>query len=152
MKPNNVEIEKKFLVRGDFYSYAIRKEWIVQAYLMISSQKNIRVRIKNMSAFLTIKGTNTFNRFSRYEYEYPLPLKEAEELFSLCLPGKIEKKRFYVPYNSHIFEVDVFYGKNKGLIVAELELSCENEIFEYPYWLGEEVTGNPKYYNVNLIK
>jgi len=151
MKTNNIEIERKFLVTGNFYPYVTKKERIVQAYLIISPQRTIRVRIKDASAFLTIKGANNLNGFSHHEYEYSIPIDEAKELLQLCLPGKIEKDRHYIPFKNYIFEVDVFLGQNEGLIIAELELSFENEPFERPKWLGKEVTRNPQYYNVNLI-
>ncbi|GMO34644.1 MAG: CYTH domain-containing protein [Candidatus Azobacteroides pseudotrichonymphae] len=151
MKENNIEIERKFLVAGNFYPYVAKKERIIQAYLMISPQRTIRVRIKDTSASLTIKGANNINNFSHYEYEYSIPVDEARKLIQLCLPGKIEKDRYHIPFKNHIFEVDVFHGQNEGLIIAELELPSENTPFELPKWLGREVTKNPKYCNVNLI-
>lgn len=89
--------------------------------------------------------------FERNEWEVELKLSDAKEILEICLPGKIEKSRYLVPYENHVFEVDVFHGKNEGLVIAEVELTDVNEWFEKPDWLGEEVTGRPEYYNSNLI-
>lgn len=145
-----IEIERKFLVKGDFLPFVIKKERIVQAYLCSSKERTVRVRIKGDSAYLTIKGETNENGFSRLECEYPIPVLDAEELLKIALPGLIEKERHYIPFGKHLFEVDVFHGKHEGLIIAEVELQSETESVEKPDWLGEEVTGQAKYYNAYL--
>jgi CYTH domain-containing protein len=146
-----IEIERKFLVRGDFISGAVKKERIVQRYLCASYERTVRIRIKGDSAYLTIKGPANGNGFSRLEFEYPVPLEDAGAILKLCDRG-IEKERYYVPFGNHTFEVDVFHGVHEGLIVAEIELQSEQEPFEKPDWLGEEVTGDKRYYNSYLAK
>jgi len=150
MAKNNIEIERKFLVKGDFYPYVTKTEKIVQAYLVSTVERTIRIRTKGEEAFLTIKGPSNKNGFSRKEFEYPIPFSDAQELLELAQSGFIEKERNYIPYENHLFEVDVFHGVNEGLIIAELELESEDETFEKPEWLGEEVTGNKQYYNAYL--
>jgi CYTH domain-containing protein len=147
---NRMEIERKFLVKGDFYPYVTKKERIVQAYLTTTLERTVRIRIKGAKAFISIKGATGENGFSRLEFEYPIPVRDARELMGLAQPGLIEKERHYVPYENHLFEVDVFHGDKEGLIVAELELQTENEAFEKPDWLGEEVTFDRRYYNAYL--
>jgi CYTH domain-containing protein len=144
-----IEIERKFLVTGDFVASATKKERIVQAYLCASAERCVRVRIKEKAASLTVKGQANANGFSHTEFEYSIPLSDAEEMLDLC-ESIIEKERYYIPEGNHIFEVDVFLGQHKGLVIAELELQSENEPFEKPVWLGEEVTGNERYYNAYL--
>jgi len=145
------ETERKFLVNGEFRHLAIKEIIIKQFYLSIDPDKTIRIRIADEKAFITIKGRSTGKSISRSEWEFAVPVKDAEEITDLCLPGRIEKTRYLIPAGKHTFEVDVFHGKNDGLIIAEIELSTEDELFERPAWLGEEVTGNPAYYNANLI-
>lgn len=147
-----VEIERKFMVKGEFRHLAVKETHILQRYIVIGPDKTIRVRVAGEKAFLTIKGAPEENSFSRKEWEFSIPLKDAEEMIGICLPGKIEKTRFMVPSGSHLFEVDVFHDKNEGLVIAEIELSAEDELFEKPEWLGEEVTGQPEYYNINLFR
>ncbi|MDL2222898.1 CYTH domain-containing protein [Bacteroidales bacterium OttesenSCG-928-M11] len=147
---SGIEIERKFLVKGDFKPFVTKKERIVQAYICSSKDRTVRVRIKGESAYLTIKGDTNGNGFSRLEFEYSIPISDAESLLKIALPGLIEKERNYIPFGKHVYEVDVFYGKYEGLIVAELELESESEVFEKPDWLGEEVTGQEKYYNAYL--
>lgn len=146
------EIERKFLVKGDFIQRATGNISIVQRYLAKDNDKSVRLRIANDKAFITIKSKLDSRSISRNEWEFPIPLTDAGEMMDICLPGKIIKTRFLVPSGKHTIEVDVFHGKNEGLIIAEIELSDENEYFEKPEWLGEEVTGRAEYYNVNLIK
>jgi adenylate cyclase len=146
------EIERKFLVKGEFRHLAVRQISITQTYLSVDMDKTIRVRIADDNAFITIKGRPVGNSIARNEWEIPIPVSEAREIMKICLPGKIEKTRFLVPSALHTFEVDVFHDKNEGLIIAEIELSSESEIFEMPDWLGEEVTGISGYYNANLLK
>ncbi len=147
-----IEIERKFLVKGDFFPFVTRKEKIVQAYICASPEKTVRIRIKGEKAFITIKGPTNKNGFSRCEFEYEIPVKDAEGILKLCNPGFIEKTRHYVTYENHVFEIDVFYGANQGLVLAELELQSENETFSKPDWLGEEVTGDVRYYNAYLTE
>jgi adenylate cyclase len=146
------EIERKFLVKGEFRNYAIREIQIIQAYLSIDPDKTIRLRIADKSGYLTIKSRPIGNSISRSEWEFPISFSDANEIIKVCLPGRIVKTRYLVPIGIHTFEVDVFHDKNEGLVIAELELSSEDEYFDIPDWLGEEVTGNPDYYNANLIK
>lgn len=146
------EIERKFLVKGEFIHLAERKCEMVQRYLIKDAEKTIRIRIKDQSAELTIKGSLKGSSLTRSEWNIPLAKTDAEEMMALCLPGLVSKTRHYIPSGDHTFEVDVFHGANDGLIIAEIELNSETEIFEKPAWLGEEVTGNPIYYNANLIK
>jgi CYTH domain-containing protein len=146
-----LEIERKFLVKGDFHPYVTKKERIVQAYLATSLERTVRVRIKGSDAFISIKGaTGNKNSFSRLEFEYPIPVSDAQKLLELAQPGRIEKERHYIPFGNHLFEVDVFQGDKTGLIIAELELQSESEPFEKPDWLGKEVTGDERYYNAYL--
>jgi CYTH domain-containing protein len=146
------EIERKFLVKGEFKHLAIKDIRIIQTYLSIDRDKTVRVRIADDKAFLTIKGRPKPNSISRNEWEIPVPVSDAREMMKICMPGKIDKTRYLVPSGRHTFEVDVFHDKNEGLIIAEIELSSESENFEKPEWLGEEVTGKPEYYNANLIR
>jgi len=144
-----IEIERKFLIKGDFYSFAIKKERILQGYLCASNERTVRLRIKDESAFITIKGASGETGFSRIEFEYEIPYNDALEMINLC-QSTIEKERYYVPCGEHTFEVDVFHGANEGLIIAELELSSEDEQFIRPDWLWKEVTGDERYYNSYL--
>lgn len=146
------EIERKFLVKSEFRQYAVKQIEIMQAYLIIDPEKTIRIRITDEKAFLTIKGRPAANSFGRDEWEVPVPVFDAREMLRLCLPGIIKKTRYLVPSGKHTIEVDVFHDKNEGLVIAEIELGSETEEYEKPEWLGEEVTGNPAYYNANLIK
>lgn len=146
------EIERKFLVKGEFRHLAVRKYDILQKYLSIDSEKTIRLRLSGETALLTIKGRAASGSISRGEWEIPINPDTAREIMDLCLPGQIEKTRYLVPCGQHSFEVDVFHGKNEGLVIAELELESEDEQFEKPDWLGEEVTGRPEYYNSSLIR
>lgn len=148
-----IEIEKKFLVLSDdFKNETIRKQRIVQGYLSSNPERTVRVRIKGENGFLTIKGKSNESGMSRFEWEKEIPLEEAELLMSLCEKGIIDKERHEVFFGSHLYEIDVFFGDNEGLILAEIELNSEDESFERPKWLGEEVTQNPKYYNSFLSK
>jgi adenylate cyclase len=147
-----VETERKFLVKGEFRHLAVRKSEIIQTYLTIDRDKTIRVRIIGDRSFLTIKSRPFRNLISRHEWETEIPVKDAREMMEICLPGKVVKTRYLIPYGDQIFEVDEFHDKNEGLVIAELELSSESDHYEKPVWLGEEVTGKPEYYNANLIK
>lgn len=146
------EIERKFLVKGEFIHLAIKEIKILQSYMSIDTDKTIRLRIADDKAFISIKSGVRNNSIIRDEWEIPVPVSEALDMMKICLPGKIIKTRYLVPFGRHVYEVDVFHDKNEGLIIAELELLSEAEQFEKPEWLGEEVTGKPEYYNANLIK
>jgi len=146
------EIERKFLVKGDFKQDAHKETRITQGYLSSVPERTVRVRIKENQGFITIKGVANDSGMSRYEWEKEIPISEAEALLKICEPGVIEKSRYLVKSGNHNFEVDEFYGENKGLIVAEVELGTEDESFDKPSWLGLEVTGDAKYYNAMLMK
>jgi len=146
------ETERKFLVKGKFRHLSVKEINIIQSYLSIDPDKTIRLRIADEKAFLTIKGRPLKNTITRNEWEVQVPVTDAQEMMPLCLPGRIVKTRYLIPSGRHVFEVDIFHEKNEGLIIAEIELISEDEQFVKPDWLGEEVTGNPNYYNANLIK
>ena len=147
------EIERKFLVKdSSFKELAFSSSRIAQGYICSSRGRTVRVRIRDEKGYLTIKGPAGENGLSRYEWEKEIPLDEAQELMKLCEPGMIDKTRYLVQSGNHVFEVDEFYGENEGLVVAEVELSSENESFEKPDFIGEEVTGIAKYYNSFLMK
>lgn len=146
------EIERKFLVQGEFKSSAYASERIVQGYLSSVPERTVRVRALGDKGFLTIKGIADKEGVSRYEWEKEIPVSEALELMKLCEPGIIDKVRYFIKCGTHIFEVDEFQGENAGLIMAEVELRFTAEDFERPGWLGEEVTGDKRYYNAMLSK
>lgn len=146
------EIERKFLVEGDFSKGLLRSERIVQGYICSEKGRTVRIRIRGGEGFLTIKGPSDEKGLSRYEFEQKIPLSDAEQLFALCEPGAIDKVRHLVKVGKHIWEVDVFHGANEGLVMAEVELGSEDETFEKPDWLGWEVTGDRRYYNSMLTK
>jgi adenylate cyclase len=146
------ETERKFLVKSEFRQFAIKEIKIVQAYLSIDPDKTIRLRTADEKAFITIKNKPAEKSITRGEWEFPIPVNDANEMMAFCLPGRIFKSRYLIPFGKHTWEVDVFHDKNEGLIIAEIELSSEEEMYEKPEWLGEEVTGIPEYYNANLIK
>ena len=148
-----IEIERKFLVTSeDYKNKAFTQNRIKQGYLSSIPERTVRVRIKGNKGFLTIKGASNETGISRFEWEKEIPVVEAEKLLLLCEKGVIDKTRFEVKFGNHIFEIDEFYGKNEGLIVAEIELGSENETFEKPSWLGKEVTNDTRYYNSYLSK
>lgn len=146
------EIERKFLVTGEFKSLASRQTRIVQGYLNSVPERTVRVRIKGDKGYLTIKGIGNASGASRFEWEKEISLQEAEQLLAICEPGVIDKIRYLVPSGHHTFEVDEFFGENEGLTVAEVELNSEDEAFVKPTFIGEEVTGDSKYYNSMLMK
>jgi len=146
------EIERKFLVKGDFKASAFKETRITQAYLSSVPERTVRVRIKGDKGFLTIKGIGNASGASRYEWEREIPVNEVKELLELCEPGALDKTRYLVKSGDHTFEVDEFYGENEGLTVAEVELGSEDEEFIKPDWLGEEVTGDVRYFNSMLMK
>ena len=143
------EIERKFLVKGGFEKAALGCVHVVQGYLSSDPQRIVRVRLKGEKGYLTVKGPGALNRF---EWEKEISADEAEALLSLAEPGIVDKIRYLVPAGDgrHTWEVDVFHGDNEGLVVAEIELSSEDDPFDRPDWLGEEVTGDPRYYNSSL--
>lgn len=145
------EIERKFLVTStEFLSESIRSNRIVQGYLNSNPERTVRIRIKGTEGFITIKGKGNESGTTRFEWEKEIEVTEAEQLLLLCEDGVIDKVRYEIPFGKHLYEVDVFEGDNKGLIIAEIELENENESFEKPNWLGEEVTGDDRYYNASL--
>ena len=146
------EIERKFLVVGDFKSAAYSSSRIVQGYISSQRGRTVRVRIRDDKGYLTIKGAGNASGTSRYEWEKEIPLDEARQLMALCEPGVIDKTRYLVRSGKHVFEVDEFYGDNEGLVMAEVELTSEDEPYERPPFLGEEVTGDARYYNSQLMK
>jgi len=146
------EIEKKFLVAGEFKNLATKATRITQGYLCSVPERTVRVRIKGDKGFITIKGIGDDSGASRYEWEKEIPVAEVDELLKICEPGVIDKTRYLVPAGKHTFEVDEFYGDNEGLVVAEVELGAENEAFDKLPFLGQEVTGDAKYYNSMLMK
>ncbi|MDR1555760.1 MAG: CYTH domain-containing protein [Tannerellaceae bacterium] len=145
-----IEIERKFKVAGDFSEEVAYSRRITQGYICAGQGANVRVRISGEEAFLTIKGPSDEKLWSRYEFEQKIPLPDAVELMKLCVTGLIDKVRHYIPKGGHVWEVDVFYGDNEGLVIAEIELSSENETFDKPSWIGEEVTSDKRYYNSML--
>lgn len=145
-----VEIERKFLVAGEFKHLAKRSMRITQGYLCRDPQRTVRIRIQDDRGYITIKGASDSSGTTRLEWERAISLDEARSLLTLALPGAIDKTRYEVPAGSHIFEVDEFCGDHQGLILAEIELKAVDEHFERPDWLGEEVTGDARYYNAAL--
>lgn len=143
------EIERKFLVNGDYKTHAFKNYQIKQGYLSLSGTV-VRVRIKDNQAFITIKNAPKEGLLIRSEWEYEIPLSDAEEMLSICTNSIIHKTRYLVEFGGHVFEVDEFYGANEGLVIAEIELQREDEPFERPEWLGDEVTGDVRYYNSYL--
>lgn len=141
------EIERKFLVKGEFRPLARKSYRICQGYICTEPAHTVRVRIRDGRGFLTIKGESDKFGVSRFEWEKEIPVDEAENLMALCGPGVIDKVRYLVDFARHTFEVDEFHGANEGLVMAELELTAEDEAYERPSWLGEEVTGDVRYYN-----
>lgn len=145
-----IEIERKFLVCGPFKQYAASATRIKQGYICSGRGRTVRVRLRDEKSYLTIKGPSLDGGLSRYEFEKEITRDEALSLLALCEPGIIDKTRFLIPAGRHVFEVDEFYGENAGLVMAEIELASRDEAFERPEWLGEEVTGDRRYYNSSL--
>jgi CYTH domain-containing protein len=148
---SGLEIERKFLVRGEDYKrQATSSSRIKQGYICSGHGRTVRVRQRDQQAFLTIKGPSLNGGLSRYEFEKEITLEEAQNLFRLCEPGIIDKTRYLVPSGKHTFEVDEFYGDNEGLVMAEVELAAEDEPYVKPDFIAEEVTGDRRYYNSHL--
>ncbi len=142
------EIERKFLVTGTAWRKGAKGKRYRQGYLTLDPDCTVRVRIAGRQGFLTIKGIS--KGASRDEFEYPVPLADAHQLLRLCKSAIIEKTRYRIPHKGHTWEVDVFAGENRGLVVAELELKSERQSFPRPPWVGREVTDDPRYFNASL--
>ena len=146
------EIERKFLVRKDgFYKAMASSHSHIRQGYMACKGAAVRIRLRDDKAYLTIKGPSRNGGLSRFEFEREILVEEADEMFKLCVGGVIDKTRWIVPYEGHIFEVDEFHGINDGLLFAEVELKTEDEHFEKPPFLGPEVTGNRHFYNSHLL-
>lgn len=146
-----LEIERKFLVlNDDFKNEAFQKHRIIQKYLSSVPERSVRIRLKDDVGYLTIKGKGNSSGISRLEWEREIPENEANELLNICEDGAIDKYRYLIRFGKHVYEIDEYLGENEGLIIAEIELASEKELFERPAWLGEEVTGIKKYYNSML--
>lgn len=144
------EIERKFLVLNDDYKKDVDGILYRQGYLSTNPQRTVRVRLVGNQGYITIKGIS--KGAIRTEYEYHIPQEDAEELFLLCEMPLIEKYRYFVSYKGNTWEVDEFYGENKGLVITEIELESDSQAFELPLWVGTEVTSDPRYYNSNLVR
>ena len=145
-----IEIERKFLVRTNAFKNEAHQHYaIAQGFLNTDPERTVRVRLKGDKGYITVKGNSNSNGTTRFEWEKEITIEEARTLLTLC-KAVVIKTRYEVQVENHIFEVDVFEDTNEGLIVAEVELNDENELFSKPDWLGEEVTGQPQYYNSQL--
>ena len=148
---SGLEIERKFLVRGDSYKQqASSSSRIKQGYICSRHGRTVRVRLRDGRGYLTIKGPSDQKGLTRYEFEKEITTDEAEQLFRLCEPGIIDKTRYLVSSGRHTFEVDEFHGDNAPLVMAEVELASEDEACEKPDFIGQEVTGDRRYYNSHL--
>jgi len=146
------EIEKKFLVKGSSYKQESQGQVrITQGYLSTVAERTVRIRIKDNKGYITIKGKGNESGACRYEWEQEIAVNDAQDLLKICEPGLIDKTRYLVSSGKHTIEVDEFYGDNEGLVIAEIELSSEDEVYEKTTWLGEEVTGDARYYNAMLM-
>ena len=147
----SVEIERKFLVKEKSWRHSVAGINYKQGYISTNKDRTVRIRIIETKAYLTIKGKTVGAK--RLEFEYEIPLDDANELLNnLCTKPIISKTRYKIQYKGLIWEVDEFHGENEGLIIAEVELQHEKQKIKFPEWIGQEVTGDPKYYNANLIK
>lgn len=147
------EIERKFLVEGDGWRDDVSKadaEQIVQGYLHAAESHSVRIRLRNGDAKLTVKGAT--RGITRDEFEYDIPPDDARAMLDLCGDLLVEKRRYVLEHGGHEWIIDEFSGDNEGLLVAEIELDDEDEAFDRPAWLGEEVSGKPEYYNANLAR
>ncbi|HIK28142.1 MAG: CYTH domain-containing protein [Oscillatoriaceae bacterium SKW80] len=145
------EIERKFLVKGDKWRALATGTLYRQGYIRTTSKTTVRVRVVGDKGYLTIKGKNQGN--SRAEFEYPIPVEDAQEMLDkLCERPLIEKTRYKIKIGEVTWEIDEFAGENQGLIIAEVELTDENQILELPEWIGEEVSQDPRYFNANLAQ
>jgi CYTH domain-containing protein len=148
----NQEIERKYLVTSDCYkAMAVARYHIIQGYISREKTGTVRVRITDEKAYLTIKGKPTAGHFARYEWEKEIDVTDARELLQLCQGNLIDKTRWIVPAGEGLkWEVDEFHGKHQGLVMAEIELVDEEQVFTKPSFIGEDVTDNPRYYNANM--
>lgn len=146
------EIERKFLVNGDFRQQAYASSRIRQGYICAESGRTVRIRLRDGKGTLTVKGPSSPTGMSRFEWETEVGHDDAMQMLELCEGGFIDKTRYLVRCGRHIFEVDEFHGDNEGLVMAEVELSDENEAFDKPDFIGEEVTGDRRYYNSYLMR
>jgi CYTH domain-containing protein len=145
------EIERKFLVASDSYKKEAKQVIVIrQGYISVDNEKSVRVRRFGQQAFLAVKSSR--NGLERLEYEYAIPVGDADEMLDKLCGNTIEKNRYHVPYGQHLWEVDEFFGDNEGLVIAEIELQSADEPFEKPVWLEDEVTFERAYYNAMLIK
>lgn len=143
-----IEIERKFLVNTlEFIDQSHKSNKITQGYLNSHPERTVRIRLKDEQAYITIKGKSNESGTSRLEWEKQIDFAEANQLINLCEDYVISKTRYLITSGNHTFEVDIFHGENEGLILAEIELSSEDEHFDKPNWLGKEVTGDTRYYN-----
>lgn len=150
---SGIEIERKFLVKDRSYrETALGSSRVKQGYICRERGRTVRVRLRDGVGYITIKGPSGEGGMARYEFEKEITADEAEHLFRLCEPGLIDKTRYLVHSGRHIFEVDEFYGDNDGLVIAEVELSSEDEEFEKPGFIGREVTGDRRFYNSTLSR
>ena len=148
-----VEIERKFIVTNDCYkALAFQSDRIAQGYICREGGNSARVRVRGDKGYITIKGPSLDGGLSRFEWEKEIPVAEALELLKLCHDAIIDKMRYLVKWGNHIFEVDEFFGENEGLVIAEIELSVVDEQFEKPDFIGQEVTGDKRYYNSRLTR
>ena len=148
------ETERKFLVRGDFKVHSYNATRIQQGYISSCNGRTVRVRIRDNKGYLTIKGPSGVAGLTRYEFDTEISLEDARDLMRICEPGIIDKTRYLVKTSDgrHVWEIDEFYGDNEGLVVAEVELSSADEMFERPSFIGKEVTGDRRYYNSSLTR
>jgi CYTH domain-containing protein len=144
------EIERRFRLKHDGWRGLAEGEWLKQGYLSVEPERTVRVRVKGQQAWLTLKSN--ISAVSRHEFEYEIPMADAETIVAAMCPMVVEKRRHRIHIGRHVFEVDEFYGANQGLVLAEVELANEAEAFERPDWLGEEVTEDPRYTNAYLSK
>ena len=142
------EIERKFLVSGDTWNDGTPGVRIAQGYLLLDPDRCVRVRVAGDEAWLTIKGRT--EGITRSEFEYPIPVSDAQALLGMCLQSVIDKTRHRIPFCRHVWEVDVFHGENAGLVLAEVELEHDSEQPDLPSWIGDEVSFDARYYNANL--
>ncbi|MCM1109185.1 MAG: CYTH domain-containing protein [Clostridium sp.] len=145
-----LEIERKFLVKGEFKSLAYAHSRIRQGYICSGGGRTVRVRIRDEKGYLTIKGPSDRAGLARYEFEHEIALHDALDLLRICEPGVIDKTRYLVRHGRHVWEIDEFYGDNEGLLLAEVELSDEAEEYERPGFIGREVTGDRRFYNSHM--
>lgn len=146
-----LEIERKFLVLNDSYKQeAFSHSHIIQGYICSERGRTVRIRIRDDRAYITIKGPSMDGGLSRYEFEQEIPLEDGLNLMKICEPGIIDKVRWLVRSGEHIFEVDEFFGKNEGLVIAEVELKSADDNPKIPDFIGKEVTGDRRYYNSQL--